>query len=78
MCMNMQQRFYQYVIDMCMHMQHRFRGLGSILGYLEVMGVMVFSFFERLLSGENTRKVIYMNIYIYSSVCMYVCMYACV
>jgi drug/metabolite transporter (DMT)-like permease len=38
-------------------MQNRFQGLGSILGYLEVMGVMVFSFFERIWVGEQTRKV---------------------
>ncbi len=35
----------------------RFKGLGSILGYLEVMGVMVFSFFERWWGGESERKV---------------------
>ena len=34
-----------------------FKGLGSILGYLEVMGVMVFSFFERWVVGESDRKV---------------------
>jgi adenosine 3'-phospho 5'-phosphosulfate transporter B3 len=34
-----------------------FQGLGSILGYLEVVGVMVCSFFERKLVGETTRKV---------------------
>ena len=34
-----------------------FEGLGSMLGYLEVVGVMVCSFFERKFVGENTRKV---------------------
>jgi len=35
----------------------RFKGLGSILGYLEVMGVMVFSFVERWFVGAEERKV---------------------
>jgi hypothetical protein len=34
-----------------------FEGLGSMLGYLEVVGVMVCSFFERKFVGENVRKV---------------------
>jgi hypothetical protein len=34
-----------------------FEGLGSMLGYLEVVGVMVCSFFERRFVGENVRKV---------------------
>jgi len=34
-----------------------FKGLGSILGYLEVISVMVFSSFERWLVGETGRKV---------------------
>jgi hypothetical protein len=34
-----------------------FEGLGSMLGYLEVVGVMVCSFFERRFVGETTRKV---------------------
>ena len=53
-------------VGMCVPQQHsyiyththdRFKGLGSILGYLEVMGVMVFSFFERWWVGETTRQV---------------------
>lgn len=35
----------------------RFRGLGAILGYLEVMGMVVFSCFERMWVGEHTRKL---------------------
>uniref|UniRef100_A0A7S0F0Q5 Sugar phosphate transporter domain-containing protein n=1 Tax=Hanusia phi TaxID=3032 RepID=A0A7S0F0Q5_9CRYP len=38
-----------------------FEGLGSILGYLEVMGVMVCSFFERMAVGEKGRTVKAMN-----------------
>jgi hypothetical protein len=34
-----------------------FEGLGSMLGFLEVVGVMVCSFFERKFVGENVRKV---------------------
>ncbi len=34
-----------------------FEGLGSMLGYLEVVGVMVCSFFERRFVGETNRKV---------------------
>jgi len=34
-----------------------FKGLGSILGYLEVIGVMVFSYIERWVTGETERKV---------------------
>ena len=34
-----------------------FKGLGSILGYLEGISVMVFSSFERWLVGETGRKV---------------------
>jgi hypothetical protein len=38
-----------------------FEGLGSMLGYLEVVGVMVCSFFERRFVGEKTRKVSVMD-----------------
>lgn len=34
-----------------------FQGLGSILGYLEVVGVMACSFIERVLVGQRDRKV---------------------
>lgn len=34
-----------------------FEGLGSILGYMEVFGVLVFSYLERYLVGQFTRSV---------------------
>ena len=33
-----------------------FEGLGSILGYMEVFGVLVFSYLERYVVGQFTRR----------------------
>jgi adenosine 3'-phospho 5'-phosphosulfate transporter B3 len=46
-----------------------FQGLGSILGYMEVFGVMVFSFLERVISGKHERTVAASS-YAYLTLCL--------